>query len=86
MGICALAGMAFLSAGSTPGRGVYGKNVDKCLDFLVGNVHPSGLIDGPDTAMHGPMFKHGFATLFLAQCHGMTVRPQLAPFLSKRCS
>src|SRR3989304_4543153 len=35
--VCGLAGMAFMSGGSTPGRGAYGKNVDKCIDFLLTN-------------------------------------------------
>ncbi len=83
VGICALAGMAFMSAGSTPGRGDYGKNVDRCLDFILANAQPSGLINGPDTAMHGTMFKHGFATLFLAECYGMTKRTELRETLTK---
>ena len=33
--VCALAGMAFLSAGSTPGRGQYGKNVSRAVDFIL---------------------------------------------------
>ncbi len=83
VGICALAGMAFISAGSTPGRGDYGKNVDQCLDFILANAQPSGLINGPDTAMHGTMFKHGFATLFLAECYGMKQRTELRDTLAK---
>lgn len=83
VGICALAGMAFVSAGSTPGRGLYGKNVDRCVDFALAHAQPSGLINGPDTAMHGPMFKHGFATLFLAECYGMTRRQDLREKIAK---
>jgi uncharacterized protein YfaS (alpha-2-macroglobulin family) len=33
--------------------------------------------------MHGPMFKHGFATLFLAECCGMTSRPDLRDKIAK---
>src|SRR5687767_903284 len=33
--ICALAGMAFMSGGSTPGRGPYGMQVEKCVDFVL---------------------------------------------------
>jgi len=83
VGICGLAGMAFLSAGSTPGRGRYGKNVARCVDFMLANAQPSGLINGPDTAMHGEMFKHGFATLFLAQCYGMTQKPELRATIAR---
>lgn len=76
--ICGLAGMAFLSAGSTPGRDVYGESINRSIDYILAQARPSGLINGPDTAMRGPMFKHGFATTFLAECHGMTRRPDLA--------
>lgn len=83
VGICALAGMAFLAAGSTPDRGEYGKNVDRCIDYILANAQPGGLINGPDTAMHGTMLKHGFATLFLAECCGMTQRPELREVIVK---
>ncbi|MBN2578480.1 MAG: terpene cyclase/mutase family protein [Pirellulales bacterium] len=80
--VCGLAGMAFLSAGSTPGRGPYGRNVDRCVDYLLSCAQPSGFINGPDTATHGPMYGHGFATLFLAECYGMSARPDLHEKLS----
>jgi hypothetical protein len=75
--VCGLAGMAFLCGGSTPGRGPYGKNVNRCIDFILGCAQPSGFINGPDTATHGPMYGHGFATMFLAECDGMSARPDL---------
>jgi hypothetical protein len=81
--VCGLAGMAFMSGGSTPGRGPYGKNVNKCVDFILANAKPSGFINGPDTATHGPMYGHGFATLFLAECQGMSPRPELREALAK---
>src|SRR4051794_4948678 len=34
-GITALAGLAFMQNGSLPGRGKYGQNVSKCLDFVL---------------------------------------------------
>ena len=83
VGICGLVGMAFLSAGSTPGRGRYESNVDRCIDHILANAQPSGFINGPDTAMHGEMFKHGFATLFLAECYGMTQRSELRETITK---
>lgn len=81
--VCGLAGMAFMSGGSTPGRGPYGKNVDKCIDYILTNTKPSGFINGPDTATHGPMYGHGFATMFLAECYGMSPRPELRETLAK---
>ncbi|MDB5346374.1 MAG: hypothetical protein JWP89_4751 [Schlesneria sp.] len=70
--VTALAGMAFLSAGHTPGRGTYGKNVDKAIEFVLSCSKPSGYIVRDDSTGHGPMYGHGFATLFLAEVYGMS--------------
>jgi hypothetical protein len=72
--VCGLAGMAFMSAGSTPGRGPYGRHVEKCIDFILANTEDSGFITVHSASSHGPMYGHGFATLFLAECYGMTMR------------
>ncbi|MEN6497020.1 MAG: prenyltransferase/squalene oxidase repeat-containing protein [Thermoguttaceae bacterium] len=81
--ITALAGMAFLSSGSTPERGPYGANVSRCIDYLLANTQQSGFIVHQPTASHGPMYGHGFATLFLAECYGMSPRPELREKLAK---
>jgi hypothetical protein len=83
VGVCALAGLAFMSEGSTPGRGRYGANVDRIVDFLLGNTQETGYIYVSDAASHGPMYGHGFATLFLAEVYGMTPRSDLREKLSK---
>lgn len=72
--VTALAGMAFLSAGHTPGRGKYGPQVTKVTEFLLASTEPSGYIIRIDSASHGPMYGHGFATLFLAEVYGMSPR------------
>ena len=72
--VTSLAGMAFLSAGHTPGRGVYGEKVDKSIDYVLTCAKPSGYIVREDSAGHGPMYGHGFATLFLAEVYGMSPR------------
>jgi len=69
-GITALAGLAFMQAGNLPGRGKYGENVQKCLDFVLASCQESGLISSDQS--HGPMYGHGFATLFLGEVYGMT--------------
>jgi prenyltransferase beta subunit len=69
-GITALAGLAFMQAGNLPGRGKYGREVQGCLDFVLGACQESGLI--ASDVSHGPMYGHGFATLFLAEVYGMT--------------
>ena len=69
-GITALAALAFMQAGNLPGRGKYGREVQQCLDFVLGASQESGLI--ASDMSHGPMYGHGFATLFLAEVYGMT--------------
>jgi hypothetical protein len=69
-GITALAGLAFMQAGNLPGRGKYGREVQNCLDYVLGACQESGLI--ASDVSHGPMYGHGFATLFLAEIYGMT--------------
>lgn len=69
-GITALAGLAFMEAGNLPGRGKYGRQVQRCLDFILDNCQENGLIVSDHS--HGPMYGHGFATLFLGEIYGMT--------------
>ena len=67
-GITAIAAMAFLADGHLPGRTGYGFVVDRATRFLLNNAGPSGLL-AADTS-HGPMYGHGYATLFLAEVYG----------------
>jgi squalene cyclase len=80
--VVSLAGMAFLSSGSTPGRGPYGQQVSRCLGYALAAADESGFICEPAHTSHGPMYDHGFATLFLAECYGMSpdsdIRDKLA--------
>jgi hypothetical protein len=80
--VCALSGMAMMADGSTPGRGRYGVQVNRCVDYLLASTQPSGFICGSDNC-HGPMYGHGFATMFMAECYGMSRRPELRDKLSK---
>ncbi len=68
--ITALAGLAFMEAGNLPGRGKYADNVSRCLAFILDSCQESGLIASDQS--HGPMYGHGFATLFLGELYGMT--------------
>lgn len=68
----ALCGLAFLSGGHTPGRGKYGKNVQRVIEYILSRTRPNGYIIDEESALHGPMYGHGFATLFLAEVYGMT--------------
>jgi hypothetical protein len=80
--ICSLVGLAYLSSGSTPGRGPYGDAIDKCMDYLLVNTSDSGLISAPTESERGPMYGHGFATLFLCETYGMSLRKDLRDRLS----
>ena len=81
VGITGLAGLAFLSHGDTPGRGRYGRAVDRCVDFVIAHTSESGLLAAETS--HGPMYGHGFATLFLAEVYGMTNRDDVREALRK---
>jgi hypothetical protein len=72
-----LAGMSFLSAGQTTGVGGYGNNVERAVVFILASSEPSGYIIRSDSAAHGPMYGHGFATLFLAEVYGMSPRDEV---------
>src|SRR5262245_12714350 len=75
--VTALAGIAFLSAGNTPNRGKYGKNVEKIVQYLLECTDATGLISAVEHRQQNPMYGHGFATLFLAEVYGMTQRPDI---------
>jgi prenyltransferase beta subunit len=81
--ICALAGMAFMAGGSTPLRGPFGRNVSRAIDYILANTQESGFINIPNASSHGPMYGHGFATLYLAECYGMTMRADIREKLTK---
>jgi len=81
--VVSLAGMAFISGGSTPGRGPHGLQVDRCIDYVLANTQDSGFIGTVGNMSHGPMYGHGFATLFLAECYGMSPRSDLREKLAK---
>ena len=70
VGVTALAGMAFLAGGHLPGRGRYGPEIERALDFVLGCVQEDGYVTHGGTRM----YSHAFSTLFLAEIFGMTHR------------
>ncbi len=48
LGLVSLGALAFLSAGHMPGRGKYGDQVDRALQYIVKNAKPSGLLNIAD--------------------------------------
>ena len=69
VGIASLAALAFMADGNLPGRGRYGEQVARALEFVLANKSESGLLAAESTT--GPMYGHGFATLFLGEIYGM---------------
>jgi hypothetical protein len=69
-GITALCGIAFMADGNLPGRGPYGEVVRKALEFVLTSATETGLLATENS--HGPMYGHGFATLFLGEVFGMS--------------
>ena len=68
--ITSLACLALMSDGHIPGRGDLGDVVDRGLEFILSSCAESGLVTSE--ANNGPMYGHGFATLFLGEVYGMT--------------
>ena len=68
--ITSLACLAMMSDGHIPGRGELGDAVDRGVEFILNASKESGLLTSE--ANNGPMYGHGFATLFLGEVYGMT--------------
>ena len=68
--VSALACIALMADGNLPGRGQYGHNVERGLEFVLKSANETGLLAAETT--NGPMYGHGFATLFLGEVYGMT--------------
>jgi prenyltransferase beta subunit len=81
--VCALAGMAWLASGSTPERGPYGTEVERVTSYLLDHASESGFISVEGAQSHGPMYEHGFATLFLSEVYGMSPRDDLRDKLAR---
>ena len=70
-----LAGLALLSAGNQPGRGLYGSNITRAAEYCLKHAQRDGLITS-DTEMQ-TMYGHGFAMTFLAELYGMDQNGEL---------
>lgn len=88
--VTSLAGLAFMAGGHQPGRGKYGQTVARALRAVIDTssqtgggfpgqgTWPAGFLHHPRDTAHGPMYGHGFATLFLAEALGMIPDAALA--------
>ena len=69
-GIASLCALAFMADGHMPGQDKYGHVIQKTLEYVLSCSTETGLIASESTS-HGPMYGHGFATLFLGEIYGM---------------
>lgn len=68
--VCGLVGLSMLSRGVRSGQGDLGRAVRGIGEFVLDACQDSGFISIEGTSSHGPMYEHGFATLFLAELYG----------------
>ena len=74
----ALALLAFMGRGHTPGHGPYRDILERGKKFLISSTHKeNGYIS------FGSMYEHGLATLALAEMYGMDSDPELEKTLRK---
>lgn len=64
--------LAMMANGNVPGRGKYGKNVGKAVEFILSKQDKTGFITESSR-----MYCHGFATLFLAEVYGVCQSEEL---------
>lgn len=81
LGLVSLGALAFLSAGHLPGRGKYGDNVQRALEYVVRNAKPSGLLNIADAQRD--LYNHGLACFVLGQAYGMTNEAQIGRVLDR---
>jgi hypothetical protein len=70
-----------MAGGNQPGRGKYGKEISRAVDYVVSmaNGRSPGFLSSNDgnqfpgfqANQPGPMYSHGFGTLFLSEVSGM---------------
>lgn len=78
--VTSLAALAFMAGGSTPDRGMYGRQVTNALQYVLSQEQRQtpGFLYRSVNSSHGPMYSHGFGTMFLAEVYGQIADPALA--------
>ena len=81
IGVVSLAGLALLSRGVRSGSGEAGMALRRAGKYVLSQVQASGFLSARGETSHGPMYDHGFGTLFLAELYGtdraLDIRPKL---------
>jgi hypothetical protein len=81
LGLVAVGGLAFLSAGHMPGIGEHGEACERALSYVVKNAKPSGLLNIADGRRD--TYNHGLATFVLGQAYGMTADARIGKALDR---
>lgn len=76
----AMAAVALMVNGTTPGKGKYGSQVSKAINYIISSQQSNGFLAGDE---QGPMYQHALATLALAEAYGMTMNPDIRAALTK---
>lgn len=69
--VCGLSGLVFMCGGSFLGEGLYGCNVDNCVEFLVVNVVDIGYVLLKNGMGYDNMYGYGFVMFFFVEVLGM---------------
>jgi hypothetical protein len=77
-GITSLALMAFMLKGHFPKQGLYGRGLDRAVQFLLAKAKAGGGYFG------GNMYEHGLATLALSEVWGMCDQKEIRDTLKQR--
>ncbi len=67
-GVSSTCAMAFLARGHVPGRGRFGKTVERAVAWVLAQAQ-DGFI--AHDISHGPLYSHGISTLMLGEVYGM---------------
>lgn len=70
VGVVSLVGLALLSRGVRSGVGEAGDALQRSAKYVLSKVQSSGFLSATGETSHGPMYDHGFGTLFLAELYG----------------
>ena len=81
LGLVSTGMLAFLADGHLPGRGRYGENVQRAMEYVLRSAKPSGLLNISEPGR--AMYNHGLSTFVLGQAYGMTSDPKLGPTLDR---
>ena len=79
-GNTAMAVMALMVSGNSPGKGEFGAAISKGIDYLISTQDGNGFMA---VGRRGPMYQHALATLALAEAYGMTSNPSIRDALIK---